>query len=93
MLVIVIMIDYSGKKTEAFEIQCSRVFEKRNNIKTEFFITYEYNRLSPLLAAWDVKAARSEDRRLYSQTKFFVNEFVWTGRKLFNTYSSSPNGL
>ena len=77
----------------AFELQSWRVFEKRNNIKKEFFITYEYNRLSSLLAAWDVKAARSEDRRMNWQTKFFVNEFVWTGRKLFNNYSSSPNGL
>ena len=34
MLVIVIMIDYSGKKTEAFEIQCSRVFEKRSKFQT-----------------------------------------------------------
>ena len=34
MLVIVIMIDYSEKKTEAFEIQCSRVFEKRSRFQT-----------------------------------------------------------
>ena len=35
MLVIVIMIDISeNKKTEAFEIQCSRVFEKRSKFQT-----------------------------------------------------------